>query len=92
MGIENNFNNELSILDIISIVNFFISIKNLNENVSQGSVQEIIKKQTSDIHTHLNNQDKKIDEIIKRLEVIENANKGNIQQDNTAPNRRHNAP
>lgn len=79
MGIENNFNNELSILDIISIVNFFISIKNLNENVSQGSVQEIIKKQTSDIHTHLNNQDKKIDEIIKRLEVIENANKGNIQ-------------
>lgn len=82
MGIENNFNNELSILDIISIVNFFISIKNLNENVSQGSVQEIIKKQTSDIHTHLNNQDKKIDEIIKRLEVIENANKGNIQQDN----------
>lgn len=82
MGIENNFNSELSILDIISIVNFFISIKNLNENVSQGSVQEIIKKQTSDIHTHLNNQDKKIDEIIKRLEVIENANKGNIQQDN----------
>ena len=82
MGIENNFNNELSILDIISIVNFFISIKNLNENVSQGSVQEIIKKQTIDIHTHLNNQDKKIDEIIKRLEVIENANKGNIQQDN----------
>lgn len=82
MGIENNFNNELSILDIISIVNFFISIKNLNENVSQGSVQEIIKKQTSDIHTHLNNQDKKIDDIIKRLEVIENANKGNIQQDN----------
>jgi len=92
MGIENNFNNELSILDIISIVNFFISIKNLNENVNQGSVQEIIKKQTTDIHNHLNNQDKKIDEIIKRLEVIENGNKGNIQQDNTAPNRRNNAP
>lgn len=86
MGIENNFNNELSILDIISLINFFIGIRNLNENMQQGSVQEIIQKQTKDIHTHLSNQDKKIDEIIKRLEVIENANKGNIQQDNTAPN------
>ena len=82
MGINDNTNEQLSILDIISLINFFIGLKNLNENTQQGSVQEVIQKQTKDIHTHLNNQDKKIDEIIKRLEVIENANKGNIQQDN----------
>ena len=79
MGINDNTNEQLSILDIISLINFFIGLKNLNENTQQGSVQEVIQKQTKDIHTHLNNQDKKIDEIIKRLEVIENANKGNIQ-------------
>lgn len=68
---------QLSIFDIISLINFFIGIKNLNENISQGSVQEIIKKQTNDIH--LNEQDKKINEIIKRLEKFENADKRNIQ-------------
>lgn len=80
MGI--NESEQLGILDIISIVNFFISIKNLNENMQQGSVQEIIKKQTEDIHAHLNNQDKRITEIIERLERLENADKRNIQQDN----------
>lgn len=70
---------QLSIFDIISLINFFIGIKNLNENISQGSVQEIIKKQTNDIHIHLNEQDKKINEIIKRLEKFENADKRNIQ-------------
>lgn len=80
MGI--NESEQLGILDIISIVNFFISVKNLNENMQQGSVQEIIKKQTVDIHAHLNNQDKRITEIIERLERLENADKRNIQQDN----------
>lgn len=70
---------QLSIFDIISLINFFIGIKNLNENISQGSVQEIIKKQTNDIHIHLNEQDEKINEIIKRLEKFENADKRNIQ-------------
>lgn len=80
MGISDS--EQLGILDIISIVNFFISVKNLNENMQQGSVQEIIKKQTVDIHAHLNNQDKRITEIIERLERLENADKRNIQQDN----------
>lgn len=80
MGI--NESEQLGILDIISIVNFFINIKNLNENMQQGSVQEVIRKQTADIHKHLNNQDKRITEIIERLERLENADKRNIQQDN----------
>lgn len=80
MGISDS--EQFGILDIISIVNFFISVKNLNENMQQGSVQEIIKKQTADIHAHLNNQDKRITEIIERLERLENADKRNIQQDN----------
>lgn len=80
MGI--NESEQLGILDIISVVNFFISIRNLNENMQQGSVQEVLRKQTDDIHKHLNNQDKRITEIIERLERLENANKRYIQQNN----------
>lgn len=80
MGISNNnnLNNQFDVLDIISIINFFIGLKNLNENMEQGSVQQILQDKTNDIHEHLNNQDKKIDAILNRLEMIENENKRDI--------------
>ena len=79
MGINNNnLNSQFDILDIISIINFFIGLKNLNENVEQGSVQQSLQNKTHDIHEHLNMQDKKIDEILNRLEMIESENKRNI--------------
>lgn len=73
--IENNY----GLLDVISIINFFIGIKNLQENVEQGNVQEILENHTHNIHKHLDIQDKKINEIISRLEVITNDDKRNIQ-------------
>lgn len=79
MGINNNnINSQFDILDIISIINFFIGLKNLNENVEQGSVQQSLQNKTHDIHEHLSMQDKKIDEILNRLEMIESENKRNI--------------
>lgn len=80
MGISNNnsLNNQFDVLDIISIINFFIGLKNLNENMEQGSVQQTLQDTTNDIHKHLSNQDKKIDEILNRLEMIENENKRDI--------------
>lgn len=80
MGINNNnnLNSQFDILDIISIINFFIGLKNLNDNVEQGSVQQLLQNKTHDIHEHLNSQDKKIDEILNRLEMIESENKRNI--------------
>lgn len=80
MGINNNnnLNSQFDILDIISIINFFIGLKNLNDNVDQGSVQQSLQNKTHDIHEHLNSQDKKIDEILNRLEMIESENKRNI--------------
>lgn len=85
MGINNtgnNLNNQFDILDIISIINFFIGLKNLNENVEQGSVQQSLQNKTHDIHEHLSSQDKKIDEILKRLEMIDNDTKRDIRKDN----------
>lgn len=85
MGLNNNSNNisnQFDILDIISIINFFIGLKNLNENMEQGSVQQTLQNKTHDIHEHLSNQDKKIDEILNRLEMIEIDNKRDIRKDN----------
>lgn len=80
MGINNNnnLNSQFDIIDIISIINFFIGLKNLNDNVDQGSVQQSLQNKTHDIHEHLSSQDKKIDEILNRLEMIESENKRNI--------------
>ena len=69
-------NNQLSFLDTINLMSFCISLMNLNENLSQGDKQdlqhdlsekmEIILKE---MHSHLKEQDIKIDKI---LEVVSN--------------------
>ena len=68
---------ELGILDIISIMSFVIALMNLDENLTQGDKQELMEElgnktnlMLTEIHTHLEQQDAKIDRL---LEVIENA-------------------
>ena len=63
-----------SMLDALTLLSFIISILNYQENLTQSDKQDLldnINAVTSDaivmIREHLNNQDKKIDEI---LEVI----------------------
>ena len=71
----NKFNsNPLTFLDIINLMSFMIAIMNLNENLTQGDKQELLESlsnQTSEllneIHSHLKEQDKKIDSILEVL-------------------------
>lgn len=71
----NKFNsNPLTSLDIINLMSFMIAIMNLNENLNQGDKQELLEglsNQTSEllneIHSHLKEQDKKIDSILEVL-------------------------
>nr|DAW83176.1 MAG TPA: hypothetical protein [Caudoviricetes sp.] len=70
---------ELTILDILNIMSFFIGLMNLQDNLTQGDKQELMSetdKQTSiilkEIHSHLEEQDIKLDRLLKRLEVVEN--------------------
>ena len=72
-------NGQFTFLDIISLMSFCISLMNLNENLSQGDKQDILENFSrnadfllDEIHTHLDNQDKKIDQI---LEVLTNDNR-----------------
>lgn len=67
--------NQLSFLDLLTIASFAISIENLEENMTQSDKQDL-QKELSDktdlllkeIHQHLEQQDKKIDEILRRID------------------------
>ena len=74
-------NGQLTFLDCISLMSFCIGLMNFDENLSQSDKQDMmdsLSKESdrllSEIHTHLENQDKKIDYI---LEVL-NDNRRNV--------------
>lgn len=66
--------NQLSFIDLLSVASFVIGLENLEENLTQGDKQDL-QKDLSDkadqllkeIHSHLEQQDKKIDEILRRI-------------------------
>ena len=58
---------ELDVLDILNILSFYIGVKNLDENLSQTTAGNLLDKAVGDIHKHLEEQDNKIDMILKEL-------------------------
>lgn len=66
---------QFTFLDTVSIISFLVGVMNLNENLTQGDKQDILSEFSNkadlllkEIHTHLEEQDKKIDSIIQLLE------------------------
>ena len=73
----NNNDNQLGLLDILSIMSFVISLMNLDENLGQSDKQELMEelndktnKLLFELHKHLEVQDDKLDKI---MEAIKNA-------------------
>lgn len=69
-------NEELGFLDLITIISFLVGLQNLEENITQGDLQDVAKKaeekqsaEIREIHEHLTLQDKKIDNILKILKA-----------------------
>ena len=69
-----NINNQLSMIDILSVLSFIISVINLDENLSQSDKQDLqsdlsnkIEKVINEIHGHLKQQDIKLDNILKEV-------------------------
>jgi hypothetical protein len=67
-------NGQLTFLDTVSLMSFCISIMNLNENLGQSDKQELMNglsqkasELLNEIHSHLEAQDKKIDQILEVL-------------------------
>ena len=73
-GLGNGENGEFTFLDSISLLSFLIGLMNLNENLTQGDKQDLLEtfSQKADdllkeIHSHLQEQDSKIDKILEEL-------------------------
>lgn len=82
-------------LDFISLMSFGIALENLDMNITQEDMQQAdhnsamrADKILQEIHSHLEQQDDKIDTILKRLEELENGSERNIQQDSKPYDRR----
>lgn len=65
---------EFTFLDIITLISFFIGLANLEENLTQGDKQELQEDLSNkadlllnEIHSHLEEQDKKLDLILQEI-------------------------
>lgn len=73
-GLGSGLDGEWTFLDVLSIMSFLISIKNLDLNVTQEDAQRLqsdLAEKTDlllkEIHKHLEEQDKKLDKIMKEV-------------------------
>lgn len=64
---------QLEFLDLINIMSFIIGVMNYDENLTQGDKQDLMsefdtkaKKVLDEIHAHLTEQDKKINQLLER--------------------------
>ena len=69
---------EFTFLDYLTIASFLIGLENLELNITQedmdrqtadldARVNDKLEKALADIHSHLQIQDKKLDDILRRL-------------------------
>ena len=70
MKIGSDLNGEFTFIDIIALISLGIGLENLNENIDQNTLAEQADKILTEVHSHLEAQDQKIDEI---LEILKNA-------------------
>ena len=78
-GIGSGENGQLTFLDTVAFISFIVGILNFEENLTQSDKQDLLEEFNdkasyllTEIHTHLEEQDHKLDKII---ELLEGANK-----------------
>ena len=83
MNFGSGQNGEWTFLDIVSLISFCVGLQNLELNITASDIdnqtQELDRRLRSvvdNIHQHLQEQDRKIDQI---LEVLSNDNRRDIQ-------------
>lgn len=68
---NNRPNEQLSVTDLLGVISFMIGLANYSENLGQSQFQEELDKAMSDIHKHLQGQDRKIGLILAKLKLEE---------------------
>lgn len=71
MRYQDSLNEQLSFIDLLSIMSFCIGIMNLDLNVSAEDIDNQTQTLLNEIHSHLKQQDNKLDNIISRLEKLD---------------------
>ena len=78
-----NDEGQLNFIDLLSVLSFYIGLLNLDMNITQNDMEvqtaEIDKRVNQhlhdvldEIHTHLKDQDARLAEIQRQLEVLKN--------------------
>lgn len=71
MTIGSGEGGEFTFLDIISLVSFYVGLQNYVSNISQEDVQNTADAILKEIHSHLEEQDRKLNSI---LEILHESN------------------
>lgn len=77
-GFGSGANGELTAIDILSVLSFYIGLKNLDLNIDQNDMDaqtriinekanELVNSAIAKIHAHLEAQDRKINRILQML-------------------------
>lgn len=61
-------NERIGFLDVLAIISFVIGLANYDENIGQSDMQNAVSSAVLDIHSHLADQDEKINKLITLLE------------------------
>lgn len=76
MGLGSGQNGQFTFLDNIALISFLIGVMNYEENLTQSDKQDLqeqlnnkIDLLLNEIHTHLREQDNKIDKIMEVLNI-----------------------
>ena len=76
MGLGSGQNGQFTFLDSIALISFLIGVMNYEENLTQSDKQDLQDQLNSkidlllkEIHSHLEEQDKKIDKIMEALQL-----------------------
>ena len=69
---------QFTVLDVLNIISFYIGLKNLDLNFTKDTAGKMLDIAVNDIHTHLNEQDKKLALIMQELGVEYNEKDKNV--------------
>ena len=59
--------NQLELLDILTIISFFLQLQNQRNIIGIQDVQREVDRAIGEIHAHLEQQDKNIENILQML-------------------------
>ena len=62
-----NDNQQFELLDILTILSFVLQVQNQGNIIGLSDVQKEVNRAVDEIHRHLEEQDKKIDLLLKEV-------------------------